>query len=402
MKPRSPSLFRQVMGRLLRRPAAPTVEPPAAIVEEPAAVVVAPLEEVGDHAPVMLGPKHGIPISDAFAEYVVVLAVGRNVTVYAEKDSEGNPDLKSILTSLERRKSSYQSIAIEYLPLSDINTLRRTHDSSATNTGSGERWVIDILRQCAAFGATDIQFKQYRQSAGIKLRIDGDMIRNVFGVTKTDLLALCTALWNMSDNSSRWGNYSPTASESASIVHKLKQFGLEEQYCAIRLQFNSTFLGPECEVRLQPTGLTARPLASLGLSAPSLHTLRSALLSTGGIGLISGPVGSGKTNLFASTIHDFQERNPGKKIITIEEPVEVLIHEEVSQWVVNSAAEDVAEEYRKLLRRALRSDPQLVMLQECRDATAAAAFMEIGITGAIGLSTIHTPNAMKIIRRLIR
>jgi type II secretory ATPase GspE/PulE/Tfp pilus assembly ATPase PilB-like protein len=386
------------VGRLLRAGTAASSPPLAEIALSPP-LLSAPSGLV-DYHPRILTPEDGIAIAESFRDYVLLIASGPDVTVYVEEGCVDSPALGSIQTSLERRSHLYRSIAITPVTLEKIERLKRAQDQATTHTVPGERLVIQLLRLCADLRATDIQLKQYRHGAGVELRIDGDMVPNVQTASKGDLKDCCTALWNMSDGNSRLGNYSEMASASASIVHNLKQYGLDDLFAAIRLSFNFTFLGPECSIRLQPAGQTARPLEDLGLPAPAIIAFRRATSGAEGALLISGPMGSGKSNLLASIVLDYHDRRPQKKILTIEDPVEIFIADRISQWAVTGFAGDRAKEYEDLLHRALRADAQMLMLQECRDAAAASAFIEASITGAIGLTTIHTPNAMKIIRRL--
>jgi type II secretory ATPase GspE/PulE/Tfp pilus assembly ATPase PilB-like protein len=353
-----------------------------------------------DLQPRVLTPNDGIAIPESFKDYVLLIVTGGEVTVYVEQSSLDNPALGSILTSLERRGHLYRSIATIPVKLEKIERLKRSLQVATTHTVPTERMVIQLLRMCGELRATDIHLKQYRHGAGVELRIDGDLQPNVQTTSKSDLKEYCAALWHMSDPNSRKGNYSEMASASASIVHNLAVYGLDDIYAAVRLSFDFSFLGPECSIRLQPAGQTARPLEDLGLPTPAIVAFRRATSGAEGALLISGPMGSGKSNLLASVVLDYHKRRSQKKILTIEDPVEIFIDDRVSQWVVTGFSGNRGQEFQELLHRALRSDAQMLMLQECRDAAAASAFIEASITGAIGLTTIHTPNAMKIIRRL--
>jgi type II secretory ATPase GspE/PulE/Tfp pilus assembly ATPase PilB-like protein len=353
--------------------------------------------------PRLLTPREdGIPIPESIAEYVLLVARGANVTIYVEEGAhrQKHPALDGILKSLERRKTVFRTVDIVALPMEQLDQVRRRHQTGLATTVAGERRVLQLLRTCAEMGATDIRLKQYRKAAGVELRIDGEMVGSVQMLSKSDLRDYCTALWNVSDTNSRRGNYTELVSASTSIVHKLKELGLDDVFAAIRCQFNATGIGPECDVRLQPAGQTARPFEQLGLTPATIATIRRATAAPGGALFISGPMGSGKTNLLASTVLDFHQRKPEKKIGTIEDPVEIFIADRISQWVVTGLGDDREKEFKDLLIRSLRSDLQMLMLQECRDGAAAAAFLEMAVTGALGISTIHTPNAMKIIRRL--
>ena len=350
--------------------------------------------------PRLITVKDGINVPEHFEEYVVILAVENHVTVYVEDKRASEPPVDSIRISLERRTGQYKTIEFVACPMEEIQRKRRAYDEGATNTTSHERRAVDLLRFCKRLGATDVTLKQYRESAGVNVRINGDIVSRVKTFTKDEIVDICRTLWNMSDESTRVGDYSKYAKTTTGIVDNLKKYGLDEDFAAIRPSFKLGFLGPEAFLRLQPATKTARPIEEIGLAPVALTTFRRATRTGSGAILVSGPVGSGKTNLLASGVLDYHLRHPEKSILTIEDPVELFIAENISQWFVTGKDMDRLAEYMELLNSAVRSDAQLLMVQELRDSPAAKTFFQAANTGALGLTTIHTPTAPRIILRL--
>jgi type II secretory ATPase GspE/PulE/Tfp pilus assembly ATPase PilB-like protein len=86
--------------------------------------------------------------------------------------------------------------------------------------------------------------------------------------------------------------------------------------------------------------------------------------------------------------------------LTIEKPVEIYIAETISQWFATGASGDEAAEFKNLLRRAVRSDAQFLMVQELQEEDEAKMFFKVANTGALGMTTVHTPSASRIVLRL--
>jgi type II secretory ATPase GspE/PulE/Tfp pilus assembly ATPase PilB-like protein len=346
----------------------------------------------------------GVSIPRDIADYVLLVNEGGHVVLSIATGVESHTATQSLLRSIKNRigdgPGAFKSYRVESIEQSALPELRRRYQKPSYQSGSGERVVAQLLRDALDLGASDIHLKQYQNAAAILLRVDGDMVVWREGVSKGDIENHCHTLWTMSDGSSKKGNYVPKVAATTSIVFNLDKYGLSTALAAVRCLFAYTFLGPECSIRLQPAGQTARPIDHLGLSFTHIALIRNAVASTGGACFISGPLGSGKSNLLASTVLDYHRLFPGKRIVTIEDPVEIFIADQVSQWAVTGQGEDRVAEYKELLMQSLRADAQMLMNQECRDFTTASIFLEAAITGAIAITTIHTPDAFTIIQRL--
>lgn len=114
-----------------------------------------------------------------------------------------------------------------------------------------------------------------------------------------------------------------------------------------------------------------------------------------GMILVTGPTGSGKTTTLYSALKKLNR--PGKKIITAEDPVEYRLPR-VSQVQIN---EKVGLSFTRVLRSALRQDPDIVMIGEMRDQETAEIGLRAAMTGHLVLSTLHTNDAVKTAIRLV-
>ena len=135
-------------------------------------------------------------------------------------------------------------------------------------------------------------------------------------------------------------------------------------------------------------------LARLGLPATALTRLEAALDRPHGIILLTGPTGSGKTTTLYAAINRL--RRPEVKILTVEDPVEVLL-EGINQVQVRP---DIDLTYAATLRAFLRQDPDILMIGEIRDHETAEIAMRAALTGHLVLSTLHTNTALGAFTRL--
>lgn len=135
-------------------------------------------------------------------------------------------------------------------------------------------------------------------------------------------------------------------------------------------------------------------LDRLGLPAVVVDQLKPMLDRPHGMILVTGPTGSGKTTTLYAALNRL--RRPEVKILTVEDPVEVLL-EGVNQVQVRP---DIDLDYPATLRAFLRQDPDILMVGEIRDRETADIAMRAALTGHLVLSTLHTNSAIGAITRL--
>ena len=118
-----------------------------------------------------------------------------------------------------------------------------------------------------------------------------------------------------------------------------------------------------------------------------------------GLVLVTGATGSGKTTTLASII-DHINRSRRQHIVTIEDPIEIL-HEDQG-CIVNQREVGIdTESYLAALRRALRQDPDVILIGELRDAESAETALKAAESGHLVFSTMHTIDASETLGRMI-
>ncbi len=118
-----------------------------------------------------------------------------------------------------------------------------------------------------------------------------------------------------------------------------------------------------------------------------------------GLVLVTGATGSGKTTTLAAMI-DYMNRSRKQHIITIEDPIEIL-HPDHNSIVNQREVGLDTESFGQALRRALRQDPDTILIGELRDAETAQTALQAAESGHLVMSTLHTIDAAETVARMI-
>ncbi len=163
----------------------------------------------------------------------------------------------------------------------------------------------------------------------------------------------------------------------------------------LRVSTIPTLYGEEMAIRLLVSTPQVTALDQLGTSRRELNELLAMLEIPGGLILVSGPTGSGKTTtLYAALRH----LNTGqRKIHTIEDPIEYAIPG-LRQSQVNLKA-DVG--FAELLRSVLRQAPDVILVGEVRDAITAEIALRAANSGHLVLASVHAPSAPGAVQSLL-
>jgi twitching motility protein PilT len=130
------------------------------------------------------------------------------------------------------------------------------------------------------------------------------------------------------------------------------------------------------------------------------QTVMSLLYKPRGLVLVTGPTGSGKTTTLASMINIINEERDDAHIITIEDPIEYY-HKHKKAVVTQREVHMDVPSFAEALRRALRQDPDVILVGELRDLETMEAAVTAAETGHLVFGTLHTTGAAKTIDRLV-
>jgi MSHA biogenesis protein MshE len=136
-------------------------------------------------------------------------------------------------------------------------------------------------------------------------------------------------------------------------------------------------------------------LDKLGMPPETLKRFREIIRRSNGMILVTGPTGSGKTTTLYSALAEINTIS--QKIITVEDPVEYRLPG-INQVQVN---EKIELTFTRVLRSALRQDPDVILIGEMRDAETAQIGLRAAMTGHLVFSTLHTRDAAGTLFRLV-
>jgi twitching motility protein PilT len=149
---------------------------------------------------------------------------------------------------------------------------------------------------------------------------------------------------------------------------------------------------PEFSIRLCETVI--RSADELGLP-PVLNDLTRL---PGGLILVTGPTGMGKTTTLNYMINAINEERRAK-IVTIEDPVE-FAHENCRSIVIQEEVLSDVRSFKTALRHVLRQDPDVIVIGEMRDLETIETALMAAETGHLVIATLHTPDAVQTVQRI--
>jgi len=163
----------------------------------------------------------------------------------------------------------------------------------------------------------------------------------------------------------------------------------------VRISTMPTQYGESVVMRLlnQSSGILG--LQRLGMPPHILERVLDVVHRSSGMILVTGPTGSGKTTTLYAALEEIN--GPERKIITVEDPVEYRLPR-INQVQVQ---EKIELSFGRILRSALRQDPDVILIGEMRDQETVEVGLRAAMTGHMVLSTLHTNDAISTPIRLL-
>ncbi len=262
-------------------------------------------------------------------------------------------------------------------------------DLLGTATGAEEAPIVKLLQtvfeEAMRSRASDIHIEPQDRSLRVRFRIDGVLhVQMVADAKIAAALALRLKLMSGLDISEK------RLPQDGRFAIKVRNTMVD-----VRISTMPTQYGESVVMRLlnQNTGLLG--LDRLNMPPRTLERLRHAVRRPSGMVLVTGPTGSGKTTTLYAALSELNTTE--KKIITVEDPVEYRLPG-INQVQVH---EKIDLSFERVLRSALRQDPDIVLVGEMRDQTTAEIGMRAAITGHMVLSTLHTNDVISTPIRLL-
>ena len=268
--------------------------------------------------------------------------------------------------------------------------------TGAEDTAPAVNLVNSLLNEAVREGASDIHIECRRDGVAVRYRIDGRLVpaESVSGASNGGVSVL---------PAHRFAAVSARLKVLAALNAAERRRPQDGRFTArlasdvfdVRVSSMPTITGESLVLRLFPLGRERYALGELGMPPDMLSRLTRAVERSSGLVLLSGPTGSGKTTTLHAALSQIAAGD--RKIITIEDPVEYRLSGAV-QIQTNEAA---GLTFESVLRRALRQDPNVIMVGEIRDRETALLTARAALTGHLVLATVHSRSATDAIDRLV-
>ncbi len=247
------------------------------------------------------------------------------------------------------------------------------------------RAVNDLLEKAVELRASDIHIEPFQTGLVVRMRVDG-LLRPVAappGVLPQAVISRIKIVANLNIAERR-------LPQDGAARLRVGRADIDIRVAIMPMQH-----GESAVIRILPKDRNLLVIEKLGFSASDEVKLRRLLKLPHGMIVVTGPTGSGKTTTLATVLSILNE--PGRKILTIEDPVEYDLPG-VNQAQVKPA---IGLTFAAALRSFVRQDPDVIMVGEIRDTETAHVGIHAALTGHLVLTTLHTESAAAAVPRLL-
>ncbi len=240
-------------------------------------------------------------------------------------------------------------------------------------------YIDQFFEVLVTSGSSDLHMQE---SQPPKIRRHGEMlpIRNE-ALTHEEMAYLMSEICGPD----RWARYNETG--DLDFAYEM------DEHSRFRCNYLKTTNGYGCVFRLIPTKIMTLDQLGIPPIVKEFGHLR------GGLVLVTGPTGSGKSTTLAALI-DYINSNFTRHIITVEEPIE-FVHVNKKSIITQREVPEHASSFPVGLKAALREDADIVLVGEMRDLETIQLALTAAETGLLVFGTLHTNNARKTVDRMI-
>jgi type II secretory ATPase GspE/PulE/Tfp pilus assembly ATPase PilB-like protein/CheY-like chemotaxis protein len=324
---------------------------------------------------------------DIDAEKMLAFATGREVRMLLGAPTSIREKLDDLYRETETAVARLlEGIGGEF----EVEQIKEEEDSAASAEQASQRPILRLVDTMIADGvsnrASDIHVEPVEGGVVVRYRIDG-VLRQVMKIPRNAGVPLISRIKIMS---------------KLDIADRLRpqdgraRVSVNGEPVDLRISTLPASHGEKVVIRVLNQKATTLALDSLGLAEDEQKAIRSLLGHKEGIILVTGPTGSGKTTTLYSALRAVQ--GTGVNIVTVEDPVEYRLGENIVQVQVNEKA---GLTFASALRSILRQDPDVVLVGEIRDKETAQIALQASLTGHLVLSTLHTNDAPNTVTRLV-
>jgi general secretion pathway protein E len=266
------------------------------------------------------------------------------------------------------------------------NTGNPGRPANPGNPGNTDKRVDALLEQAAAARASDIHIDPLPDGDGVvRLRIDGVLLPQepLPGGAVTKMVARLKVMAGMDVAETR-------LPQDGRIILKRGETRLD-----LRIATAPTVHGERAVLRILDPERIRLTLDEILPDDENANVLKSLARLPHGIVIVNGPTGSGKTTTLYGMVTEINE--PGRSIVSIEDPVEYVIPGVAQMQVAPKFGFTFAGAQRSILRQ----DPDVVLVGEIRDAEQLNIAVQTAMTGHLVLTTLHARTSAEAVVRLM-
>ncbi len=323
---------------------------------------------------------------DLDAEKALAFATGRDVRLLLASPARIREKLDDLYRGEEAVNRFLDSMGTDF----EVKEVKEEEEAAVTAEEASQRPIIRLVDTMLADGvssrASDIHVEPAEGAVVVRYRIDG-VLRQVMKIPRSAGLPLISRIKIMS---------------GLDIADRLRpqdgraRVSVNGEAIDLRVSTLPASLGEKVVIRILAQKATVLSLKGLGLNPQEGELIERLLRHKEGIVLVTGPTGSGKTTTLYSALRLIQSE--GVNIVTVEDPVEYRLGENIVQVQVHEKA---GLTFASALRSILRQDPDVVLIGEIRDQETAQIALQASLTGHLVLSTLHTNDAPNSVTRLL-
>lgn len=342
-----------------------------------------------------------IPIGKIGNTLTVAMSDPLNVLAIDDLRKITNCEINPVIAPLSEMK---EAIANHYNrePVSSIEEIISTQNADAIeiiktketveeeNIGAIDeapviKFTNTILKKAVYERASDILIEPWEKTGRVRFRVDG-LLKDAETFPKKMhpfIISRIKVMCNLNI-----------------AEHRLPQEGrfrssILDRNVDFRVSILPSSMGEKAALRILDKSTALLDLDLLGFEEDVSKQIKEDSLKPHGLILACGPTGAGKTTTLYSMLSYIY--NPGKNIITVEDPIEYQL-KGINQVSINPAIELT---FAACLRSILRQDPDIIMVGEIRDADTADIGIKAALTGHLVLSTLHTTTSAGSVTRLL-
>lgn len=329
-----------------------------------------------------------------------LLAFGNDGNLWVSEGHLAHPFVMSFRARLEHMGTLYE---IQRVPLSAISSIYSSNGDGAVTEQFNDSELnklrstaMSIFNNAALSGATDISIL-VRSVTEIKYK------KMSYGEAVTESAewgnTICRGIFQgMTQAGSGNSKFTPLGTCKAMVD---KQY-LPKNVFSIRISSMAVNGGYEMALRMHYKDATqGKNFSNLAVWEDQRKALIRISNYKSGLVLLVGPTGSGKSTMAVMSLNAVMANNPGIKVVTVEDPVEIEIPNSVQTVVMGDTQDERERNYADSLSNILRHDPDVIFISELRDAVAMRNVMAHAAAGHLVKSTLHTQNPLMIIARLV-